>query len=143
MNKIYHPYWLWEDWINGMWRKESKEYEEGNMSNIIQFTGDHIEYGKAMRRVIDEWPTGCENNLSNVSINRKAWLGHAACCIQFGYPEYLVRKAWFELTDEQRDLANNEARKAIKIWEQRQRLKPTLQGGKIDAIQMEFQMQHQ
>lgn len=140
MKRIYHHYKYWEDWINGMWRKESKEYESINIQKVIEFTGNHLKYGEAMIRVINEWKISCENNLSNVSINRKAWIGHAACCIELGYPEYLVRQAWQELTDEQRNLANKEALKAIRIWEQRQRLNPTLQHGKIDAIQMEFQI---
>jgi len=140
MRQIFHPYWLWEDWKNGMWRKESKQYESEKLQEIIEFTGNHKLYGLAMIRVIDEWEKSCENNLSNVSLNRKAWIGHAACSIERDYPEYLVRQAWQLLTENQRILANREANRAIKIWEQRKKLKPTLKNGKIDAIQMEFQM---
>jgi len=143
IKQIFHRYELWEDWLNGMWRNETKEYEAENIDSIIQFTANHIEYGKAMIRVIDEWHICCENNLSNTSINRKAWIGHAACCIAYNYPEYLVRRAWKTLTFEQQKLANNEADKAIKLWEQRIRLKPMSKSGKIDAIQLEFQMQLQ
>lgn len=143
MQRIFHPYEIWEDWINGMWRKESKQYEINKLQEIIEFTSNHILYGIAMIRVINEWPICCENNLSNILINRKAWLGHAACCIERNYPEYLVRQAWQQLTEEQRLLANKEAHKAIKLWEQKEKLKPTLKNGKTDAIQMEFQMKHQ
>jgi hypothetical protein len=80
-----------------MWRKETKQYELDNFSNIVAFTGNYIEYGKAMKLVTENWHYSCEHNLSNLSINRKAWLGHAACCFQHGYPEYLVRQAWWEL----------------------------------------------
>ncbi len=117
MKQIYHPYQKWEDFKKGMWRKETPEYEEKNMPDIIKFTGNHIEYGKAMVEVVKRWKFSCEHNLTNKSVNRKAWLGHAACCYQFGYPEYLVRKAWGLLTDQQRLLANRQAEIAIKHWE--------------------------
>jgi len=140
MIQIFHPYIVWEDWLNGMWRKESKQYEADKLQEIIEFTGNHILYGSAMVRVINEWPISCENNLSNLSLNRKAWLGHAACCIEKSYPEYLVRQAWQLLTEEQRILANKEAHKTIKLWEQKQKLNPISRSGKKDAIQLEFQM---
>ena len=34
VKQIYHPYWKWEDYLNGMWRKETKEYEEINFEAI-------------------------------------------------------------------------------------------------------------
>jgi ABC-type dipeptide/oligopeptide/nickel transport system permease component len=54
MNQIFHPYWKWECFKNGMWRKESKEYEEIELPKIIAFTGCHNSYGSAMIDVINE-----------------------------------------------------------------------------------------
>jgi hypothetical protein len=140
MDRIYHSYEVWEDYLNGMWRNETKQYEEENINSVIEFTGDHIAYGAAMLRVINEWLFSCEHNLSNISINRKAWIGHAACCIQNGWPEYLVRKAWWHLSDKQRDLADKQALYAIKTWELKQRSKTTLKHGSKDVTQMAFLM---
>ena len=116
MKQIFHPYWIWEDYKNGMWRKETKEYEIENLPKAIEFTGNHILYGKAMIRVINEWKYSCEHNLTDLSQNRKAWIGHAACCIEKNYPEYLVRMAWHHLSEKQQILANKEADKAIQKW---------------------------
>lgn len=116
VKQIYHPYQNWEDFKNGMWRKETKTYEENTLHEIIEFTGDHILYGNAMLRVIKEWVISCEHNLTNKSINRKAWIGHAACCIEKKYPEYLVRVAWGMLTESQRIEANKKADYAILKW---------------------------
>jgi hypothetical protein len=143
VKKIYHPYWLWEEYINGMWRNETPEYERDNIQKIIEFTGNHIEYGNAMFEVIENWNYSCEDKLSNISINRKAWIGHAACCFKHGYPEYLVRQAWKQLTDKQRELANIQAENAIKQWERNQRSKTMLKYGKIDVTPMVFQIQDQ
>ena len=62
-----------------------------------------------MRKVVASWPRTMLNNLTNKSINRRAFLGHCACCYKFKCPEYITRMAWHELTDMQRILADNEA----------------------------------
>ncbi len=100
-----------------MWRMETKEYDDKTLAEVIEFTGNHFLYGSAMFRVIIEWPLSCEHFLSNKNINRKAWIGHAACCIEKIYPEYIVRTAWGLLTEEQRVKANNVADQAIITWE--------------------------
>jgi hypothetical protein len=117
MNQIYHPYWQWEDYKAGMWRKISKEEELSILPEIIKFTGNYEDYGAAMFEVINHWKYSCEHNLSDMSMNRRAWLGHAACCFKHGYPEYLVREAWNQLSVKQQSLANKMADEAIKAWE--------------------------
>lgn len=87
------------------------------LSTAIDFTGDHKKYGKFMNRVIREWPVSCENALTDYSLNRKAWVGHAAVALALECPEDIVREAWSYLKDEQKHLANEEARKAIALWE--------------------------
>ena len=89
------------------------------LQDAIDFTGDHMAYGLAMRRVIDEWVFSCENSLTNYRINRKAWLGHAAAALEIGSSEENTRKAWRFLDERQRTLANREAARHIGIWEKR------------------------
>lgn len=113
---MFYPYYQWEDFKFGMWRKCSSHEEREFLSKAISFTGNHIEYGMAMRRVIKEWPVACYQNLTDLNLNRRAFIGHAACCLEFGCPEYITRMAWAELTDTQRLLANKEADIAIQLW---------------------------
>ena len=117
IKQIYHPYWLWEDFKNGMWRKLTKEEESELLPQVIEFTGNHELYGGAMFEVIREWKYSCEHNLSDLNVNRRAWLGHAACCFKHGWPEYLVREAWNQLTSDQQFKANTMADNAIREWE--------------------------
>lgn len=126
-----------------MWRKECKEYEFTEIEKIIKFTGDHELYGDAMYNVSNTWIISCENFLSNKSINRRAYLGHAACCFSYGWPEYLVRRAWWNLSEKQRKLADNKAEIAIKQWELKQKSKNTLTIGKYGATPMAYQMKLQ
>jgi len=117
MKRIYHQYKIWEDYQNGMYRKVSKDEETELLPKIIEFTGDYQLYGGAMFEVIKHWKFACEHNLTDLNINRRAWLGHAACCFKHGWPEYLVREAWNQLNQKQQNLANKMAEEAIAEWE--------------------------
>ena len=121
MKQIFHPYWKWECYKNGMWRKESKEYEEKWLPKIIEFTGCHISYGSAMVKVVKNWKYCIEHHLTDNSINQKAYIGHAACNIKHGWPEYLVRMAWGYLNEQQQSLANKAAENAINLWKHNQK----------------------
>lgn len=116
MKRVYHRYEKWEDFKNGMYDYVSGSKREEMLKKAIEFTGDHNLYGAAMMRVIEEWPISCENNLTDENHNRKAWVGHAACCLEKGIPEDITREAWGFLNDSQRDSANLEASKAISEW---------------------------
>lgn len=71
---------------------------------------------KAMRMVVEKWPIASEFNLSNAEINRRAWMGQAACSIYAGIHEDETREAWGLLTVEQRTQANAIATRVIKEW---------------------------
>ena len=115
IERIYHPYWKWEEVHTSMWRQS--ENREELLAKAIEFTGNAALYGKWMIAVVDEWKFSCEHNLSNVTQNRRAWIGHAACALAFDCPEDIVREAWGHLSEMQQRLANKSADKAINIWE--------------------------
>lgn len=114
LDRVYHPYDKWEEVAHGMW--ESVINKKEWLARAIAFTGNHILYGQYMMKVIVEWPISCENALTDSSLNQRAWIGHAACAMALGCPEYITREAWGHLTDEQRLLANKEADRAIRCW---------------------------
>lgn len=109
------PVDMWEEIEHGMW--DSPRDASSQLTTAVDFTGNAPLYGSYMRRVVREWPNSCRNALTDYSLNRKAWLGHAACALAHRLPESIVRKAWGHLTDEQRFLANREAAGAIAEWE--------------------------
>jgi hypothetical protein len=113
--RVYHPVWDWEECEHNMWGTSSNPASD--LKKAISFTGDHKRYGRFMLRVVNEWPVSCENALTDYRLNRKAWVGHAAVALALYIPENITRKAWGELTDEQRILANREAERAIQVWE--------------------------
>ena len=101
-----------------MWINVSGEARKRLLQECIELTGRHRLYGSWMLRVVHEWPFSCAHNLSNVALNRKAWLGHAACAHAFDCPEDIVREAWRYLTESQQYEANHEAGVAINVWEE-------------------------
>jgi len=117
MKQVFHHYESWEEYKAGMWRNPTSNVASEMLPHAVKFTGDHIAYGSAMMEVIYAWPISCEHNLTNLSQNRRAWVGHAAACFKHGFPESVTRSAWGQLTQEQQDLANHEADKAIEAWE--------------------------
>lgn len=116
MKQVYRPYWEWEDFQNGMWRKLRPEDEPLHLRLAIEFTGDWARYGEAMGEVIQSWPITMLNSLSNISINRRAFLGHCAVQFKIGIPEYITRMAWKELTNMQRFKADEAAERHIRKW---------------------------
>ena len=142
MNQVFTPYWDWECFNNGMWSKEGVNDKE-KLNQAIEFTSDHLKYGRAMKEVVLEWENSMINHLTNPSINKKAFIGHCACSYREGLNESIVRKAWKFLTEEQKYLANKEAEKAYLLWkeERKKELMITSKNGKADAIHQTYLIQ--
>lgn len=119
IDRIYHPWWKWEEVDHNMWGTVPNRPDF--LKIAITFTGDSVKYGSFMLRVIAEWKYSCEHNLSNKTQNRQAWIGHAACALAIGCPEDIVRAAWSYLSEEQQIKANAEADRAIAQWEENQK----------------------
>ena len=113
--RVYHPWTEWEEVAHNMWG--DVEDRSAALETAIEFTGNARLYGSYMMRVVSEWPISCENALTDYSLNRKAWIGHAAAALAHRIPEDITRLAWGKLSGEQQLLANKEAIKAISSWE--------------------------
>jgi hypothetical protein len=116
-DRVYRPWDEWEEIEFNMWGSVSNR--SSMLKKAIKFTSDHKKYGRFMLRVVNEWPNSCENALTDYSLNRKAWVGHAACALAIACPEDITREAWGKLSNEQQLLANNQAGFAIQKWEER------------------------
>lgn len=121
MNRIYHPYWLWEDYLHRMYETPLKSKisgvdEEERLLKVVECLGNEKTCYKYMKLVIDQWKYACEYRLTNKSMNRIAWLGQCACCLYGGIKQDETKKAWHLLSEEQQK-ANEIARKLIEEWE--------------------------
>ncbi len=113
MAQIYHPYWQWEDYANGFYRKVDKTKELENVHLALNLLSNEILFYSVAKEMVSKWVKSSEQNLTDDSINKKAWIGQASCCYSDGVPEYLTREAWGQLTDIQREKANFVADKVI------------------------------
>ena len=115
MQRIYYRYELWEDYQNGMYA-ECREGRTERVKQAAAILGNATVCRKAMEKVVFDWVKATEYNLSNASVNRKAWLGQAACACWAGIHEDETREAWGLMTDAQRIKANEIAQEIIVAW---------------------------
>ena len=125
LKRIFHHYLAWEDYQAGMWRITSKQERDELLPKAIEFTGDPDLYGSFMIKVLSIYPIACEQNLSDKSQNRRAWIGQAAACLAINSPEDVTRSAWGHLTLAQQVKADAKADEAIKLWEVQHETKNT------------------
>ena len=116
VKQVWVQYTLWEDFQAGMWRRVTPEEHKLLLPIAVDFTANSVMYGKAMSEVLVAWPNTMLNGLTNSSINRKAFLGHCACCYKIQMPESVTRAAWWMLTEQQRIDADEQAMINIESW---------------------------
>ena len=87
--------------------------------------GNSEWFRRAAFRVMNEWPNSCDHFLSNEGLNRVAWLGQSAVCIETGVPSR-YKYSFLLMAQEKQDWANDVARRAIRWWEDNRRQRPSL-----------------
>ena len=117
MRRFYHRYENWECWKNGFFNNISGENKKDHIENVISIFSNTNKTEELMKRVVSEWPYSTEHNLSNISLNRVAWLGQAACCIHSKTPCTITMEAWHLVSKENRDIADSIASKIISEYE--------------------------
>lgn len=115
-----------------MWRDITASEHRALLPKAVEFTGNAALYGRAMLRVLDEFPIACEHNMTEPAMNHQAWIGHAAAYLECGFPEYVTREAWGMLTEDQRNEANAMADRAINEWHERHAQKDSAVRGQMD-----------
>lgn len=117
IKRIYHHYELWEDYKNGMYDYVKSDNDDILIQQSISLLSDKKLFYETSILVIENWNKSTEQNLSNNSQNRQAWIGQASCCYKYKVPEILTRIAWSKMTEIKRNEANLVADKIIKIYE--------------------------
>lgn len=117
LDRVYHQCEHWEELQHGMWAEPVNRKEQESMA--INLMSNYCLFGHYMKRVTNEWPISCENSLTDENLNKKAWLGQAACALAMRIPESVTRSAWSKLNYEQQLLANQQAQQFIFAWADR------------------------
>ena len=123
MAKIERVYFRWEKWecypagffeVNpphGLTHEQCQEMYRDFLRDLDRFK-------RAALRVISEWPNSTLHNLSNENMNRIAWVGQAAMCIETGIPSK-YRGGYHLLSYEEQKAADLVALDVINEWMQK------------------------
>lgn len=122
MTRIWHHYEKWECVPAGMYETVAPQGlapEEAEVAYEV-FLRDLSRFRAALVRVLAEWPIACEHFLSNISMNRIAWLGQASMCIATGVPARF-KSGYKRLTAAERVAADALAAEYLQKWEHAQK----------------------
>jgi len=115
-NRIFHTYDKWECYKAGMYNTTKDGMKKTECEELYRdILSDSMRFSEILERVISEWKYSCEHYLSNISMNRLAWLGQAAVCYDSGVPA-TFRGGWSLLTGNQQDEANEVALVFLNKW---------------------------
>ena len=117
MKRVYHTWDKWECYPAGLYEDTppaGMTTAEATTS-YATFLRDSPRFTEALKRVLAEWPLSCEHYLSNVNMNRIAWLGQAAMCIATRVPAQF-RGGFNLLSEEEQRTANSVALEALNVW---------------------------
>lgn len=122
MERIYHPYWLWEDYINGFYDNVSSEQKKICILKCIEmFNSEELTISN-MNYVVDNWKYSMEHNLTNNSMNHIAYIGQSACCNYFKIPNSITMECWSKLSADVQQRANKNAISAIERWKENNKI---------------------
>jgi hypothetical protein len=117
MIQVFEPYWKWEDFQNGMYEVPTSRDLPGLAAAAKSLLGDATAFESVCRQMVEAWPVAASVNLTNVNANRRAWMGQAACSYHAKVPETATRVAWKELSNDEREAANEAAEMVIHEYE--------------------------
>jgi hypothetical protein len=117
IQQIYHPYYLWEDYKCGFYDNISGVNKDNLTKQVVLFFENDNLVQEYMQKVIKQWVNSCEHNLSNLSMNRIAYLGQAASCIYCAAPSLITMNAWSYVNQVSQNKANEIAQTIINKWE--------------------------
>lgn len=114
--RVFHPYTLWEDYPSGFYNNCTGADKDVMLARSIEMFNDSALTKKYMSKVIETWKYSCEQNLTNPSMNKIAYIGQGACCLYAGVPSTVTMEAWSHLTDKVKERSNNLAKEVISKW---------------------------
>jgi len=115
-NRVFHTYDKWECHRAGFYATKREGMTKAQCEEFYsEFLSDISRFSRALYGVTTEWENSCEHYLTNVSMNRIAWLGQAAVCFDSGIPSCFCG-GYNLLSEEQQTKANKKALEYLNSW---------------------------
>lgn len=117
IKRMYHHYKKWEDAKAGMYKNPKDIRKESII--ICNYFRDSEKVEESMLNVINNWKYSCEQNLSNPSMNKIAYLGQSSVTFLYGFSRESTMVAWNFLDEFTQNKANKIAESVLKEWGER------------------------
>ena len=115
-DRIFHTHDDWECHKAGFYANQKTGVSRAQGEEVYRaFLSDPDRFEPALASVITEWKNSCEHYLTNIAMNRIAWLGQAAVCYVTGIPA-AYRSGWSLLSDDEQVAANELALDYLNRW---------------------------
>lgn len=115
-NRVFHTYEKWECYKAGFYATTHLTMNKQQCLEAYRdFLSDDDRFESALEGVISEWKISCEHYLTNVAMNRIAWLGQASACYSMGIPS-AFRGGFSLLSDADQLKANLLALRYLNKW---------------------------
>jgi len=115
--RVFHTYDKWECHKAGFYATTKEGMSKTQCKQAAcDFLCDLEGFADVLAKVIVEWPNSCEHYLTNIAMNRIAWLGQASICYATGISTDLSRGGFSLMTTDQQDAANAVALKYLNQW---------------------------
>ena len=140
IKQVFIEYWLWEDYNSGFYNLNCFDEKE-KINRSIKYMKDHSKFKEGMKKAVFNWGNSMLNNLTNPSMNKTAYIGQCANCIDNKTPSYITKKAWKELTLDEMKINNLNALDVFDKWKKvyYPKLMSMKTNGNQDATLMGFQ----
>ena len=114
--RIFHTYDKWECYEAGLYETTKPGMSKAQCEEAYKtFLSDLPRFEAALDHVVTKWKHSCEHYLTNVAMNRIAWLGQASACQAMGIPA-AYRGGFSLMTEAQQTAANEVALKYLNKW---------------------------
>ena len=116
MKRIYHTWDKWECFHCGFYdSKKTGMTKDDCEEEYRKLLSDCSWFAEVLNKVITEWRYSCEHYLSNINMNRIAWLGQASLAYELNIPA-CYRGGYSLLTEEEKSNADKVALKYLNKW---------------------------
>lgn len=115
--RIFHEWQDWECFPCGFYSDRPPAGMTPGDCEVAyrNFLADIPRFSAALDRVMSEWKNSCEHYLTNEKMNRIAWLGQAAMCIDTGVPSRFCG-GYNLLSGDGQEAADRTALKYLNKW---------------------------
>lgn len=114
--RVFHRYEDWECYKAGFYATCKEGMSKADCEKAYaEFLADVERFSAALQGVTTEWVKSCEHYLTNVAMNRIAWLGQASACYEMGIPQ-TYRGGFHLLSPENQITANETALIYLNKW---------------------------